>query len=189
MTWHIYSGQHCSKGFLGMDLLSSGNDAIMMGQVNCEFEEISQPSFFNQQLLTWFGTFTVGRVEGMDLPSPGMLHSPGDLQGTFPRPSSTSLKTASGWHHPPLSSNAWSKCAKSCQELPTEKWRLVNLLETHRGPAPWWGQHPLKTAGPYLKPTWSSTGQNKCAISRQEPPAEKWSLANLLKTHRGPTRW
>ena len=34
---HIYSGQHCFKGILGMDLLSSGDDALTMGQVPCEF--------------------------------------------------------------------------------------------------------------------------------------------------------
>ena len=37
MIWHIYSGQCCFKGVLGMDLLSSGNVALMMGQVPCEF--------------------------------------------------------------------------------------------------------------------------------------------------------
>ena len=37
MIWHIYSGQHCFKGVLGMDLLSSGDVALMMGQVPCEF--------------------------------------------------------------------------------------------------------------------------------------------------------
>ena len=37
MIWHIYSGQCCFKGVLIMDLLSSGNVAIMMGQVPCEF--------------------------------------------------------------------------------------------------------------------------------------------------------
>ena len=35
--WHIYSGQCCFKGFWGMDLLSSGDVALMMGQVPCEF--------------------------------------------------------------------------------------------------------------------------------------------------------
>ena len=34
---HIYSGQCCFKGILGMDLLSSGDDALTMGQVTCEF--------------------------------------------------------------------------------------------------------------------------------------------------------
>ena len=36
MIWHIYSGQCCFKGTLGMDLLSSGDVALMMGQVSCE---------------------------------------------------------------------------------------------------------------------------------------------------------
>ena len=37
MIWHIYSRQHCFKGILGMDLLSSGDVALTMGQVPCEF--------------------------------------------------------------------------------------------------------------------------------------------------------
>ena len=37
MIWHIYSGQCCFKGVLGMDLLSSGEVVLMMGQVPCEF--------------------------------------------------------------------------------------------------------------------------------------------------------
>ena len=37
MIWHIYSGQCCFKGVLGMDLLSSGDVALMMGQVPYEF--------------------------------------------------------------------------------------------------------------------------------------------------------
>ena len=93
---------------------------------------------------------------------------------------------ASPYHHPSRSSTSVNKCAKSHQEPPAEKWRLADLLKTHRGPAPSWGHHPLKTASPYLKSPWSSTAQSKCAKSCQEPPAEKWSLADLLKTHMGP---
>ena len=37
MIWHIYSGQCCFKGVLGMDLLDSGDVVLMMGQVPCEF--------------------------------------------------------------------------------------------------------------------------------------------------------
>ena len=37
MIWHIYSRQCCFKGALGMYLLSSRDDALMMGQVPCEF--------------------------------------------------------------------------------------------------------------------------------------------------------
>ena len=96
---------------------------------------------------------------------------------------------ASPYHHPSRSSTGVSKCAKSCQELPAEKWRLANLLKTHRGPAPWWGQHPLKTAGPYLKSPWGSAGWSKCAKWCQKPLAKKWRLANLLETHRGPAPW
>ena len=93
-------------------------------------------------------------------------------------------KTESEHLLPPLSRAAQKKCAKSRQEPQTEKWRLLDLLKTHRGPTPWWGKHPLNTAGPYLKPPWSSTAWSKCAKSHHEPLAEKWRLANLLKTHR-----
>ena len=37
VIWHIYSGQCCFKKVLGMDLLSSGDVALMMGQVPYEF--------------------------------------------------------------------------------------------------------------------------------------------------------
>ena len=37
VIWHIYSGQHCFKGVGGMDLLSSGDVALTMEQVPCEF--------------------------------------------------------------------------------------------------------------------------------------------------------
>ena len=47
MIWHIYSGQCCFKGVLGMDLLSSGDVALMMGQVPSEFWA-DQPNFIFQ---------------------------------------------------------------------------------------------------------------------------------------------
>ena len=34
IIWHIYSIQHCFKGVLGMDLLSSGDVVLTMGQVH-----------------------------------------------------------------------------------------------------------------------------------------------------------
>ena len=37
VIWHIYSGQHCFKGVLGMYLLSLGDVALTMGQLPCEF--------------------------------------------------------------------------------------------------------------------------------------------------------
>ena len=37
MIWHIYSGQCFFNGVLGMDLLSSGNVGLTMGQFPCEF--------------------------------------------------------------------------------------------------------------------------------------------------------
>ena len=57
-------------------------------------------------------------------------------RGPSPDQGAPPLKMTSVWHHPLLSSTARTKCAKSCQELLAEKWRLANLLETHRGPAP-----------------------------------------------------
>ena len=108
------------------------------------------------------------------------------LKFTGDLPHGRDIKMASPYHHPSRSSTSVSKCAKSRQEPPAEKWSLADLLETHRGPAPSWGQHHPKTAGPYLKPPWSSTAQSICPKSCQEPPAEKWSLADLLETHRGP---
>ena len=47
MIWHIYSRQCSFKGDLGMDLLSSGDDALTMGQVPCEFWA-DQPTFIFQ---------------------------------------------------------------------------------------------------------------------------------------------
>ena len=47
MIVHIYSGQCCFKRVLGMDLLSSGDVALMMGQVPCEFWA-NQPTFIFQ---------------------------------------------------------------------------------------------------------------------------------------------
>ena len=47
MIRHIYSGQHCFKGALGMDLLSSRDDALMMEQVPCEFQG-DQPTLIFQ---------------------------------------------------------------------------------------------------------------------------------------------
>ena len=47
MIWHIYSGQCCFKGLLGMDLLSSGEVALMMEKVPCEFPA-DRPTFIFQ---------------------------------------------------------------------------------------------------------------------------------------------
>ena len=37
VIWYIYSILCCFKGILGMDLLSSGDVVLTMGQVLCEF--------------------------------------------------------------------------------------------------------------------------------------------------------
>ena len=78
------------------------------------------------------------------------------------------------------------KAGRPLNSASPKKLNLGQSAQNSRGHAPSWSQLPLKTAGPYLKPPWSSTAQSKCTKSCQEPPAEKWSLANLLKIHRGP---
>ena len=76
MIWHIYSGQCCFKGVLGMDLLSSGDVALTMGQVPCEFQE-DQPNFIFQPVAPDMIWHVYSRqhcfkgVLGMDLPSLG----------------------------------------------------------------------------------------------------------------------
>ena len=47
VIWNIYSGQRCFKGILGMDLLSSGDVALTMEQVPCEFRA-DWPNFIFQ---------------------------------------------------------------------------------------------------------------------------------------------
>ena len=47
--WHIYSGQRCFKGILGMDLMSSGDATLTMGQVPCKFWA-DQPTFYGSIL-------------------------------------------------------------------------------------------------------------------------------------------
>ena len=37
VIWHIYSHLHCSTGDGGRELTSSGEAALTMGQVPCEF--------------------------------------------------------------------------------------------------------------------------------------------------------
>ena len=82
MIWHIYSGQYCFKGVLGMDLLSSGDVAPNMGQVPCEFHADWPKIYFcSQQLLTWFGTFTCTCTAPQ-----GMVVGTCHLQGRQPLP-------------------------------------------------------------------------------------------------------
>ena len=47
VIWYIYSKQCCFNGVLGMDLLSSGDVALTMGQIPCEFWA-DQPNFIFQ---------------------------------------------------------------------------------------------------------------------------------------------
>ena len=57
MIWHIYSSQHC-WGLKYRPTVFSGLLPSLWGRAPVSFEQISQPSFFSQRLLTWFGTFT-----------------------------------------------------------------------------------------------------------------------------------
>ena len=76
MIWHIYSGQHCFKGVLGMDLLSSGDIAPNIGQVPCEFWA-DWPTFIFQPAapdIIWhiyLYLYCSLRDGGKDLPSSG----------------------------------------------------------------------------------------------------------------------
>ena len=84
-------------------------------------------------------------------------------QGTCPMLRATSSEDSRSIPKTPWSRAGQSKCAKSHQEPPAEKWSLAGLLETHRWPAPWWGLPSLKMASPYHHPLRSSTGVSKCA--------------------------
>ena len=55
--------------------------------------------------------------------------------------------------------------------LPLKNWTQADLPETHRGPAPWLGLPPLKTASPYHHPPWWSAGASKCTKLQPELPA------------------
>ena len=76
MIWHIYSGQCCFKGVSVMDLLSSGDVALMMGQVPCEFWG-DQPNFIFQPVALdmirhiYSHLYCSSRDGGWDLPSLG----------------------------------------------------------------------------------------------------------------------
>ena len=76
MIWHTYSGQCCFKGVLGMDLLSSGYVALMMGQVPCEFRA-DRPNFIFQPMapdMIWHiysHLYCSSKEGGKDLPSSG----------------------------------------------------------------------------------------------------------------------
>ena len=76
MIWHIYSGQCCFKGVLGMDLLSSGDVTPTMGQFPCEFQA-DWPIFIFQQAapdMIWHiysHLYCSLRDGGRDLPSSG----------------------------------------------------------------------------------------------------------------------
>ena len=69
----------------------------------------------------------------------------------------------------------------------TFQWKLnplTNLLETHRGPAPYQGPPLLKIASPYQHPSWSSACTSKCAKWHLEeiytPGVATWMLGLIL---------
>ena len=74
VIWHIYSGQCCFKGVLGIDLLSSGDVPLTVGQVPFEFRA-DQPNFIFQpaaQDMIWHiysHLYCSLRDSGRDLPS------------------------------------------------------------------------------------------------------------------------
>ena len=105
----------------------------------------------------------------------------------------------------PITWGTWA--AQPLVSIFPEKWPMANPLKTHKGPAPWWGQPPLKMAGSYLHPPCSSPTPSKCAKLHTEPlardEAPSWAgpcsstpglnfdcklntWSNLLETHRGP---
>ena len=75
MIWHIYSGQHCFKDVLCMDLLSSGDVALTIGQVSCAFWDwstfIFQPAAPNMIWHIYSHLYCSLRDGGRDLPSSG----------------------------------------------------------------------------------------------------------------------
>ena len=263
MIWHIYSGQCCFKGILGMDLLSSGDVAFMMVQVPCDFRPdrwtfIFQPVAPDVIWHIYSHLYGSSRDGARDLPSSGeaaptMGQVPCEFQADWPGCSFLREELRQGSFQPcPTQDGASSMAGGSRCDLAHLVWAMLlnggwcHPLAIFRGGAPCSGEGPLqvpcwvqdllKMADPYLqpcpqlmcqitsgaagwkmkvgqspqnskrtcpimrasshedsrsmsKPPWSSAAQSKCAKSHQEPPAEKWRLANLLEIHRGPAPW
>ena len=109
------------------------------------------------------------------------------------------LKTAGPHPHPPGSCAAPKSVplhgGLRCRDwISTEKRRLADPLETHRGPWPWLGHHPLKTAGPHPHPPGSCAAPKSVPLHgglrcRDWISTEKRRLADPLETHRGPWPW
>ena len=124
MIWHIYFGQCCFKVVLGMDLLFSGDVTLTMEPGPLWVLSRSANLHFSAgRLLTWFSTVTCTCTS-----PPGMVVGICHLQVRQLLPSP--------YHHLSRSNTGASKCAKSCQHPLAEKWRLADLLETHRGTCP-----------------------------------------------------
>ena len=121
VIWHIYLHLYCSLRDGGGNLMSSGQAALTMGKVPCEFwvdqpgcsfsgEELRQGSF--QPCPAQNGASSMASSSRCDLAHllwaglkvwtchlQGMLYSPGHLQRTLPRPRST-LPEDSKWMAP-----------------------------------------------------------------------------------------
>ena len=148
--WHIFSGQCCFKGVLGMDLLSSGDVTLTMGQVSCEFWT-DWPTFIFQLAapdMIWHiysGQCCLMGDGGIHLPSSGevLLHlekvlckSPGEcnIPPENGRSIPSTLLTVNVPNH-----------VRSCQ-LKNEGWPICSKLTGNlchgRGCLPWRWQVP-----------------------------------------------
>ena len=140
--------------------------------------------------LTFQGSGALANTPGVATSTLGLISAKlaGDLPHTKGAPL---LKTASGWHCPPWSSTARSKCVKSHPELPAmhhpcepggavllcplseiplknERWLIFSKIT---GDLPQVvGKCALKMGSGYLLPPWSSTTWSKCAKSHQKWP-------------------
>ena len=104
--WHIYSIQYCFKGVLGMDLLSSGDVALTMGQVPCELQA-DWPTFIFQLMapyVIWHiysHLYCSSRDGGRDLLSSGeAVPTMGQVSCKFQADLPNFIFSAGGsWHH------------------------------------------------------------------------------------------
>ena len=172
MIWHIYSGQCCFKGVLGMNLLSSGDVALMKRQVPCEFRG-NWPTFIFQLVAPdvirhiYSHLYCSSRDHVRYLPSSGeaaptMGQVPSEFQGDQPtfifQPAAPDMiqhiYCGQGGRYGPA---IFRGCC-------THQW-------TCGGPSPDQGTSPLKMASGWHHPLLSSTARSKCAKSRPELPA------------------
>ena len=151
MIWHIYSHLYCSLRDGGRDLLISGEAAPTMGKVLCEFQADWPGCSFSEQELR----------QGSFQPCPAQ-------DGASSLASSSWCDLAHLLAPVLLIEGWWQGLAIFRGGSPYHGARVESGLKTHRGPAPWWVQHPLKMAISYHHPPWSSAGVSKCAKSHLE---------------------